>query len=824
MKNLLDLFKKFKSRGQATAVVYRTGVRRFEYSYQEIHDLSLRMAGWLKSQGVGKGDKVILWAPNSPWWVVSFWGAMLRGAVVVPIDFTSQRDRAEKIAQLTDAKIVLQSQYKLDKLTKLSNIRQIEDLEYILPITQPLDEIVELQANDTAELIYTSGTTGDPKGVVLTHKNLVANLMQVSQHISINNKFKFLSLLPLSHMLEQTGGFFTPLLVGGQIVYIRTLKPSAIMEALADEDIYAAIIVPRLLQLLKTGIERKFETKFGNILKPFLAIGARMPFALRKNFFHPIYKKFGNNFNLFVSGGAALDIGVARFWNNLGFKIVEGYGLTECSPVLTANSLEDPVLGTVGKPLPGVQIKIAGGEILAKGDNIFPGYYQNDKATQQVFDNGWFKTGDLGEFDGADNLRIKGRSKDLIVTGAGVNVYPDDVERELLKVNGVKEACVVSLDRGNGEEVHAVLVLEENSGSSIEQVIHAANNNLDSPQQITSFSLWPEVELPKTTTLKIQKFKVKQQVKGINTASTEELSQDRLVNLISKVTQKTTNDIKENSLLVSDLGLTSVARLELINFIEQEYRFDLEDTMINQNTTVGNLRNIILKREQHKVKDHLRMWPNTSWAKFARKITDKVVSGPLFYHYVDLKTSGLENVTNLKTPAIYIANHVSYFDHPAIYFGVPPNIRSRLATASWEEFFFPQKAGLIAKAWKRFCFEYGSLSLNLIPLPQSKGFRKVIAHMGRLVDRNINILIFPEGSRTFNNEMSDFRTGLAIMVNELKIPVVPIRILGIENVFPRGQALPKKGGVTVKFGQPLYFRQESTEEILNTCKEAILNL
>ena len=355
MQTLLDLFHTFSPRGEKSAVVYRTGVRRLSLSYRELADLSLRMNGWLAAQGVGAGDRVVIWGPNSPWWVVAFWGLTARGAVVVPVDFMSGRERAETIARLTDARLVIQSRFKAERLTGWPSV-MLEELPYLLADTPPLADTATPNPDDMAQLIYTSGTTGNPKGVILTHRNLMANLLQVNGHIPVvTDRFRFLSLLPLSHMFEQMGGFFTPLYRGSAIVYLRTLKPSAIMDALAEEDVYAVIAVPRLLQLLQTSIMGELAAR--HLKRPvgwLLERSAGLSPAARKRLFFPIQRKFGRHFTLFVSGGAPLDPEVFRFWSGLGFTVVEGYGLTECAPVLTANTMERQLVGSVGLPLPGV--------------------------------------------------------------------------------------------------------------------------------------------------------------------------------------------------------------------------------------------------------------------------------------------------------------------------------------------------------------------------------------------------------------------------------------------------------------------------------------
>jgi len=822
MRTLIDVFDTFKGRGERIAFVNRTGVRRLCFSYGEIAELSLRMARLLADRGVGEGDRVLLWAPNSSWWAVAFWGIMVRGAVAVPVDFMSDLERAETICALTGAKVVIQSRFKLDRVSGASSLLT-EDMAFLLESIEPLPAPARPAPEDIAQLIYTSGTTGNPKGVILSHANLIANLLQVNGHIPIvTSDFAFLSLLPLSHMFEQMGGFFTPLYRGATVVYLRTLKPSAIMEALGEEDIYAMIAVPRLLQLLKTSIERGFEeTHLDGLFRHLMTVAERCAPATRRLLFYPVHAKFGRHFFLIVSGGAPLDPEVFSFWARMGFTAVEGYGLTECSPVLTANPLERQVAGSVGRPLPGVALRIEAHEIQSRGENIFPGYYRNDEASRDAFTpDGWFRTGDLGEISPDGFVTIKGRLKELIVTGAGINVYPDEVEGVLNRISGVREACVIGLERGGGEEVHAVLLLD-GSGRAAEEIIREANGQIDTLHQVTGYSIWPEPEFPKTTTLKIRKFLVKDRIKKGRPSTAESASGDRLINLLAKVTGTPATEIREESLLVADLGLTSIARLELVNYLEQEYRLDMEDSQIGPETRVAELRRIITLREKLQTGDHLRFWTNSPPVRGVRKVWDAIFNYPLVRCFVTLEARGIGHLAALPGPVFFVANHLSYLDQPAVMFALPRQIRYNTATAAWEEFFFLNFRNRLQKMWKRFTYEYGTWFLNLFPLPQSRGFRGSLRFMGRLADRGINILIFPEGARSQDAGLLPFQLGLGIMVKELGIPVVPVKIEGIERVLPRGAHWPRRGKVTVTFGEPIRFRNEAPEEIVERAREAV---
>jgi len=824
MQTLIDLFHTFEGLGDKTAFVNRTGVRRIEVSYRQLHQKGLQMAGLLELNGVEAGDRVLIWGPNSSWWAIAYWGILVRGAIAVPVDFMSDLARADSIRGFTRAKLVLQSRFKPELITE-GKALFLEDLKFLIEDVPPVTKIAACAPDATAQLIYTSGTTGNPKGVILTHKNLVANMTQVNAQIPIiTQKFNFLSLLPLSHMFEQMGGFFTPLYRGAAIVYLGTLKPSAIMEALSEEDIYVIMSVPRLMQLLKTTIERELEEKHLSGVARWLArFALGLPKGARRTLFYPVQSKFGSHFTVFVSGGASLDPVLFNFWSAMGFTVLEGYGLTETSPVLCVNTMERQVAGSVGPPLPGVQLKIEGKEVLVRGDSIFPGYYENEQATRDAFSSdGWFKTGDLGEIGPDGGLVIKGREKELIVTGAGVNVYPDELEAVLNSIPGVKESCVIGLERGGGEEVHAVLLLD-GGGIAPEDIISQANARLDAMHQITGYTLWSEPEFPKTTTLKIKKFEVKEAVKKGPQGGDATVSGDRIITLLAKVTGTGVAEIHEDSVLVADLGLTSIDRLELVNFLEQEYRLDIEDSQIGPQTRVSDLRQIVAKREKLDRHDHFRFWTNSPTARGVRSVWDTIFHGPLFRHYADLEVRGAAELGKLQGPVLFVSNHMSYLDHAAVMFALPPELRYRTATAAWAEFFFGDYHGM-SFFLRRLSYQYASLLFNLFPLAQSQGFSESLKFMGKLADAGVNILIFPEGEHSLDGKLLPFQMGLGIMVQALGIPVLPIRIAGTDQVLPHGASFPKKGKVTVSFGKPLRFRFEEPAKIVELTRQAVEKL
>lgn len=823
MNGLFDLFESFKVYGDRPAITYRSGVRRTSYSYAELYNISSRMAALLAEADVNPGDRVILWGPNHPAWVFAFWGIVARGAVAVPVDFMSGAERAEGIAKLSGATFAIQSRLKPEPLGGIKSV-VMEDLEQLLKGYPPLVELFRDSSDDLCELVYTSGTTGAPKGVALSHRNLLANVLQVAAHFpTVTSEYRFLSLLPLSHMFEQTTGFLVPLYLGGSIIYLRTLKPSAIMEAFSEEDVYAMIAVPRLLQLLKGSVERELASKgLLGVFNKLASYSESFSLEARQRIFFPIQKKFGRNFKMFVSGGAPLSPDTFRFWNSAGFRVIEGYGLSETSPVLAANRMDKQVCGAVGWAVPGVELRLDNGEVQAKGDNIFTGYFNNEAATKDAFTpDGWFRTGDLGTYDNGGALIIKGRAKEVIVTGAGINVYPDELEDVLLRTAGVRDGCVIGLDRGSGEEVHAVIV-PDGSSIAVDVIVDEVNQSLDELHRISGFSVWPDPELPKTTTLKVQKFIVKKRLlEPVEAGAEGGSSSDRLCAIIAGVLGCRLNDVTEETCLVADLGLTSIARLELANALEQEYRIDLDDAAIGPQTRVSDLRSIIVKREKSPPPKGLRLWTAEEPVRRIRRIADLIFHRPLFRIFVTLKPEGVENITALGTPVLFISNHVSYLDQPTVMGAIPAEIRYRTATAAWAEFFFVNFSSLFGRLWKNAAFQYCSTLFGVFPLPQSSGFRATMQHMGKLVDRGNSLLLFPEGERTQNSGLLPFQRGLGVMVQELGIPVVPVAIIGLEKIMPRGANWPEKGTVRVVFGAPIDFTGSTPDEIVRSSEEAV---
>ncbi|MES2971128.1 MAG: AMP-binding protein [Patescibacteria group bacterium] len=809
MKTVVDLIKSFEE-WDKTAVVQKTGYRTFKHSYREFHQDILRTATLLENAGLSKGDKLIIWGYNSPQWGTVFLAAALKGVIVVPIDFLATGDFVGKIQQQIKAKLIFHSEFKL--LPKLG----VKDLviEHLNHYIQDLDVYKKralVNPADILEIVYTSGTTGDPKGVIITHGNLISNVVAIKKVVDVSPSQTFLSVLPMSHLFEQNPGFLAPLSAGCTVVYMRGLRPNLIFKVLAEERITNIVLVPRLLKLFETSIRREVEAK-GKTHTFEKILNLNAPRSLKKVLFKPVHKKFGKHFGYFICGGAPLSDDLQKFWFGLGFRIVQGYGLTECSPVLTVNPLETSVVGSVGKPIPGVKLSLNKvGEVLAKGTNITQGYFQKPQQTKELFEQGWMNTGDIGNLDNNGYLFLKGRKKDVIVTAAGMNVYPEDVETALMRQKGVRDVCVVGLPSSQGEQVHAE-ILPLDPKLDIKKVVTAANLDLNESQRITSYGKWAKEDFPRTTTMKIKKPLVLAEVTGnqakLSTPPPAD-SASKLHSLIARVCDVDVSEVKPTSTLALDLHLTSVNRIELVAFIEQEFNIDIKEDDINATTTVKELEDIVKKRAKVHESNIFRRWLLSSPLRIIRGGFNLILADNLLRVFVRRRVIGRENLKNLNGPVIFIANHVGYFDAPAIIMSLPWSIRQRIAPAAWKEYFENEGQSFSQNKFLRrlqlnFYYAYASVMVNAYPFPKNTGFKNSLAYTGELLDKKWHILFFPEGEHSPSGELQPFRSGIGWIVNEMKVPIIPIKHSGFENIMA-GDAIqfPRSGKVTIKFGKPV---------------------
>ena len=478
-------------------------VRMSSVTYGDLLERVRLFAGYLQGEKLEKGDRILIWSASRIDWMVAFLGALFIGAVIVPLDISSKEDFLSRIEQSTEAKYLITTQKQYSGL-KQPHIPLI-DIDALPQGTLDTARLPEIHGDDLAELVFTSGTTGQPKGVMLSHHNISSDAIASVTFINIHMDDRALSILPLSHMFELTIDLAI-LHAGASIVYARTLSPDTLLKLLVSQHITLMVLVPQVLQLFMHGIERQVrQQKKEKQWETLHRIASLLPFRFRRVLFRQVHQRFGGRFHFFVSGGAYLPPTLHKRWENMGFRVLQGYGATECSPVVSATPFNEHLYDSIGKPLPGVEVRIAeDGELLVKGPNVALGYWKNPEATAATFENGWYHTGDLGYRDENGNLYLKGRKKNLIVLSNGLNVYPEDIENVLMTNPVIKDAVVFGLvEDDQGPTVHGVLLIDD--PSKAKAAIQQANKQLASHQQVRGYTIWPDDDFPRTHTLKVKR-------------------------------------------------------------------------------------------------------------------------------------------------------------------------------------------------------------------------------------------------------------------------------------------------------------------------------
>ncbi|MFL5683566.1 MAG: AMP-binding protein [Chloroflexota bacterium] len=503
------------------------------WSYRELDGRS-RAAAWrLRALGLQPGDRLLTWSPSTPDLPATYFGAMRAGLILVPLDLRMSNEAVEGIVQASGARHLIlgtgrdapdprEAGLERFPTTLVDTIAAAPGPDFPADWETQISGWLAPTASDVFELVFTSGTTGTPKGVMLAHSNVVASI-ETFHRIVPRMEHRIVSLLPLSHLLEQAVGLYYALSVGADILYVRSRNPRVIFDALRDHRVTSMVVVPQVLDLFWSAIEREVakrgrETAFTRLR----AIARRLPMSWRPRLFGSVHKQLGGHFRLFLSAGAFLPPALQQAWEDLGVTVLQGYGATETGTG-SSTRLHDHGLGTVGKPPDGVQMRLApDGEIQFKGPTVFGGYWQNPAATAAAFtEDGWYRTGDIGHLDPDGRLVLSGRIKDIIVLPNGFNVYPEDIENAL-RIAGIRDSVVLETQPGRIEAI--VLASSAAAGppgvaaepadpvavrGRIDAAIKAANASLGPNQRIAGWRLWPEEDFPRTHTLKIKRAQVR---------------------------------------------------------------------------------------------------------------------------------------------------------------------------------------------------------------------------------------------------------------------------------------------------------------------------
>ena len=849
-RTLLDFFDDLATI-DGTFVVHDDGYRTWSYSYAEIVAASRAFAERLRDAGIQREQKVVLWCENRPEWIVVLWGCLLEGIILVPIDYRSSADLMLRIADIVDAQALVIG----DVVPEFATPRRVWKIaEHASPAPSPSafakasadkqppasslqPPAPSPQSDDVAEIIFTSGATAEPKGVVITHRNILANMVPIEHEIAKYQRYvrpfkplRFLNLLPLSHMFGQSMATFIPPMLDGQVVFMRSYAPQDIIRQVHDRRISVIVCVPKILEVLRDYVAGR--------LKP--ASTERIHWMKRWWIHRNIHRMFGFKFWAFVVGAAPLDPELEAFWGRLGFVVVQGYGLTETAPIVTLNHPLRAAKGAVGKPIAGVEVKIAeDGEILVRGENVTRGYFNAPEETRTAFADGWFHTGDIGELDAGGQLRIRGRKKEMIVTPEGLNVFPEDVERVLNGIPGVRESAVVGATAAgsSSERVQAILVLDP--GTDVDAVVRTANFALLDHQKIRAATVWTTGELPRTEgTRKLKRRELRHWLE--KSAGVPHASRDMPRSVSSVVARFAPGRTITPTTTIDELGLSSLERVELMLALEEAFQVTVDEGSFAAAKTVGDLEALVAidpsltssagsSNSPSTEVIEFPAWNRSRPAWLLRRMSLPTWILPLARVFMSLDVRGLEHLRDLRGPVVFAANHQSHFDGPAVFQALPPKWRYSLAPAMAKEFFkahfYPAQYGRKSYILNSLNYYLSSLFFNAFPLPQREaGTRQTLRYVGELLAAGQSILIFPEGKRTDRGEIKPFQPGVGMIASRLDVPVVPVRLEGLDKILHHSWKFPVRGRGRVTFGAPMLLTGNDYKELASKIEDAVRSL
>jgi long-chain acyl-CoA synthetase len=828
---------------RAIFLTYDDGYRTWSWSYADLVSAAQQFANRLRQAQIASGQHIAIWSENRPEWVASLWGALLGGVVLVPIDYRASPEFLRTVAGIVDAKAILVGDVvDVDALASAGHVWRLGEIFQLKAKASPSESrpeagsrmsglgspALEIGPDTTAEIIFTSGATADPKGVVLTHRNILANIVPIEREVTKYRKYirlfspiRFLNLLPLSHMFGQAMATFVPPMLPGVVVFTRSYAPEDIIRQIRQRRVSVLVSVPKILEVLRDHVIRVLpETA--------TPLPAGMHWARRWWHYRRVHRLFGLKFWSMVVGAAPLDPDVEAFWGRLGFVVVQGYGLTETAPIVTLNHPLRAARGAVGKPIGGVEVKIADdGEILVRGENVTRGYFNAPEETRTAFRDGWFHTGDIGEFDAAGQLHIRGRKKEMIVTPEGLNVFPEDVERALNRQPGVRESAVVGapIAGSTAERVQAVLVLDP--GSDPDAIVRAANATLGDHQKVRAVAVWTSGTLPRTEgTKKLKRRELRQWITGQHAAIGAQAGTGSGRNVQSVLARFAPGRTIEPSTTVDELGLSSLERVELLMALEEAFQITVEEGSFAAAKTVADLEALTSETQPHVASSGVRpqsertgvrpqdtifefpSWNRSLPVRAIRRASLPTWILPTGRIFARVTVEGLDHLERIDGPVVFASNHQSHLDTPVILDSLPPHWRYRVAPAMAKEFFkahfYPEQFGRAAWLTNSLNYYLAAFFFNAFPLPQREtGTRQTLRYVGDLLGAGYSVLIFPEGKRTDRGEINNFRAGIGMIASRLEVPVVPVRLEGLDRILHHTARFPTAGRARCAFGSAM---------------------
>ncbi len=794
-------------------------------SYNELFEKTLGFAALLEGK---QASKIALFSENIPEWIMAFYAAWHHDLTVVPIDYLAPANDVAYILNDCQPEIIFHSKNTenvLEEALKQTN-HQTEsiciDRTPIAPCKGKWHQPEDIEK--TALIIYTSGTTGSPKGVMLSYANIISNVKAVSTDIPIfEYGCRVLLVLPLQHVFPLIGAMVIPLTVGGTVVIAHSLQSADIIEVLQTHKITLIIGVPRLYELIYKGIINKVNASPITRELYRLVNGVKSP-RLGKTIFKKVHTQLGGHLKTLVSGGAALPTEVGAFYYNLGFSILEGYGMTEAAPMISFTHPGDIIVGCAGKTMSCLEVKIKDGEITAKGKSIMQGYYNRPEETAEVLKDGWLHTGDLGYIDDKSRLYITGRKKEIIVLSNGKNINPSELEDKMISM---AEDAITEVGITQHDGVLNAIILpnfqhfSSNNISNIKDYFSDFLNHTFNPKQppykqVPKFTIVTE-SLPRTRLSKIQRFKLneilingQQERQHKEEPDTKEYKsiKEYLANLVGK-------DVYADSHLVFDLALDSLAKLELIDYIERTFGLTIkEEDLLNYNS-FGELAEFITGHKEHFKET------NIDWHEMMTKPVDVTFKKPwwtltfagylgkiLFKTFFKSKRTGLEEIP--EGAAIIAPNHSSFLDAFLVI--------AFLKKKTLKDTFFYGKKEHLNTAWRRLMARHN----NIIIMDLEKDLYFSIQQISQVLREGKKLIIFPEGTRSHNGKLGDFKTTFSILSKNLNVPIYPVAIKGAYDAWPRQKKMPILGSnLEISFLPAIEPNNRDEKIIANEVKEAI---
>jgi long-chain acyl-CoA synthetase len=656
---------------------------------------------------------------------------------------------------------------------------------------------------------------------------------------------------------------FVPPLLGAAVIFEPSSNPAEIIRTVKQERATALMAVPRMLDILRAGIEREFEGRGkSQWLNSTLENVKGRKFLRRAWMFRRIHRRFGWKFWAFISGGAALSSETENFFKGMGYAVVQGYGMTETASLISLNHPFHATEGSVGKILPGREFRIAeDGEILVRGENVSSGYWEQG-ALRPADQQGWLRTGDLGELDAEGNLRFRGRKKNVIVTPAGLNVYPEDLEAALRKQPGVKDCAVIPLERAGNAEPCAVLLMEafvpngaqpaagaptgELRNDAARRAIEGANAALAEYQRIHAWIAWPDLDFPRTPTGKPRLSVIAAHAEHILGGREDHVPEGvgadfspassphgALDGLLERFSRSRGAAPRAGSHLEQELNLSSLDRVELLSALEEKFHVELNETAFAEAKTVADVERVLQQPSSRRTEYSYPRWTQREPIRWLRLAVYYALVWPATQILGHPRIVGRENLRGLRGPVLVVSNHITRrADIGLILAALPPRLRHRLATAMGGETL--QNMRRPALDWffaRRWAYQLGywlsTMLFNVFPLPQFSGFRESFRFAGESVDRGYSVLVFPEGevNNSEDGRMAPFQSGIGLLAENLGIPIIPMRLDGVWQMKRERRRLAHIGEIGVHIGAPVTFVPgTSPDEIARSLEPLVRSL